>query len=78
VSGERVCETCRYWHLHRLTNPASASGHGACRRWPPTLVWRADPERGEQPHGDWQQDFPSTAPTTWCGEWGPRSPQEVN
>lgn len=70
-TGER-CDTCAYFF-----NPAKAD-MGLCRRLPPTvLLVGAVQTIGGGSQAMTQSFYPPMGPEGWCGEYGPRSVEQV-
>jgi hypothetical protein len=70
--AKEACAKCAYFF-----NPANAD-HGLCRRHPPTVLIVGTVQTIGGPQQALTQSFyPPVAPIGWCGEFSPRSVEQV-
>lgn len=65
------CDKCKFWNPK---DAVSEHGVGLCHRFPPQALpsW---PDVSSARYNPAAWAFPITAPTSWCGEFVPKSEQ---
>lgn len=63
---DEKCKTCRFW-----TQMASDNSVGACRRFPPQVVYHTWIDHTDKLAGEERYSLPFTGADEWCGEFKP-------